>query len=202
MVKLLTNEEAERIRQAIHSVEMSTAGQIRVSIVRRSSRLHPVAWAFLAVVIGLLFYAGRDRAEWGHPSAWDVSASSAIGAVGGAFLVWIGSLLRTGSTVQRRAEHEFVRLGMARTSGRTGILLLLSVSERRAVLLADQGIHGKVDEGTWERIVDELVSTLRKGRRADGLVEAVGRIGLVLAKHVPRSPEDQNELPDDVALDG
>lgn len=199
---MLSGEDAERIRQAIDSAERSTSGQIRVSIARRSWGFHPVAWAFWAVVIGLGVYLAIDRAEWGHPSVGDVALSSALGALGGAFGVWIGSRLRRGSVVHRHAEREFIRLGMAHTSGRTGILLFLSIAERRAVLLADRAIHEKVDDGTWDRIVEGLVSTLRAGRRADALVEAVGQVGRVLEKHLPRRPDDRNELPDDVVQDG
>ena len=41
-----------------------------------------------------------------------------------------------------------------------------------------------------------LLAGLRAGRPADGLVDAVGKVGAVLAQHFPRADDDVNELPD------
>jgi putative membrane protein len=100
--------------------------------------------------------------------------------------------------VRRRAEREFARHGIARTAGRTGVLLMLSAAERRAVLLADRAIHEKVAEGTWDAIVARVAGEVREKRAAAGLAAAVGEIGRVLAEHFPREKGDANELPDEV----
>ena len=41
-----------------------------------------------------------------------------------------------------------------------------------------------------------LLAQIRDGRPGDGMVEAIGAIGRVLAEHFPRTGTDPNELPD------
>lgn len=201
-MSIISPEEAERLRNAVQSAERGTAGEIRLSIVRNSVRFHPLLFAVTSVVIGLALYVECRKTEWGHPVAMDVALCAGAGVAAGLLFAWMGSRVGIGRAVHRHAEREFVRLGIAGTSGRTGVLLFLSLAERRAVILADQGIHAKVTEGTWDRILSSLLSAMREGRRVDALVGAVDQIGRVLSEHIPRTPGDQNELPDDVALDG
>jgi putative membrane protein len=202
MVSVISPDEGERLRGAVQAAEESTAGDIRLSIVRKSVRFPVFFFVLATLVAGMALYVGRRRAQWGHPSETDLALCAGAGAAVGSLLAWIRSRLGVGRAVHRHAEREFVRLGIARTSGRTGVLLFLSLAERRAVLLADQGIHAKVEEGTWDRILLPLLSALKEGKRTDALVEAIGQIGQVLSKHLPRSPGNRHQLPDDIALDG
>jgi putative membrane protein len=100
--------------------------------------------------------------------------------------------------VRRRAVDLFRAAGRGRTTGRTAVLLYLSLAERRAELVVDETIHARVDQGAWEVAMTTLVEAVRQGRAGDGMVAAVGQIGDVLAVHCPRSDDDKNELPDRV----
>ncbi len=75
-------------------------------------------------------------------------------------------------------------------------MLYLSVAERRAELIADESIHSKVAPEVWGDAMAALITAVRDGRPGDGLADAVGQIGTVLAAHFPRSADDTNELPD------
>lgn len=198
MVKLITPDEAERVRAAIQAAERMTTGEIRVSIAPRSVRLNPVVWTGAALLIGLAVYAERMWSEWGFLSMRDLAISAAAGICGGGFVAWIISRIGIAGAVRRRAERDFTRLGIAKTSGHTGALILLSVAERRAVLVADQAIHEKVGQGAWDAVVADLISAIHSGKAADGLVQTVGAVGRALAEHFPRKADDVNELPDEV----
>jgi len=41
-----------------------------------------------------------------------------------------------------------------------------------------------------------LLVEVREGRPGDGIVAAIGQVGVVLAEHFPRSAGDVNEIPD------
>jgi putative membrane protein len=41
-----------------------------------------------------------------------------------------------------------------------------------------------------------LLTDVKAGKPADGIIAAVGIIGNVLAEHFPKSGEDTNEIPD------
>jgi putative membrane protein len=98
--------------------------------------------------------------------------------------------------VHDRALRAF-RIGAEqRTTGRTGILIYLSMREHRAEIVADQAIATKVEPGVWADAMNAMLAEMRQGRTADAMIAAVGKVGAVLTAHVPRLEGDVNELPD------
>ena len=106
-----------------------------------------------------------------------------------------------GLSLQELALHEFHRLGMEKTRDRTGVLLYLLFAERQFHIAADEGIHKRVEDGTWDRIAEEMSRNFHGGRFRDGIIHGVRSVGEVLSAHVPRRPDDTNELPDKVNVD-
>jgi uncharacterized membrane protein len=98
--------------------------------------------------------------------------------------------------VQARSMQVFVEHGVTETRERSGVLLFLSETERRVELLADRGIHERVEAELWQALVDDVVAAIRGGHAADGIARAVDAIGARLAQHFPPSAHDTNELPD------
>ena len=99
-----------------------------------------------------------------------------------------------------RAVAVFERLGMHRTAARHGVLVYLSVEDHKLAVLGDRGIHERVGQVYWDRLVQEVIAHLRERRHRDGLVHAIAEVGAVLHHHFPRRPDDVNELPDRVSL--
>jgi putative membrane protein len=194
----LAAEEKDRVKAAIESAEKLCAGEIRVLVVARSTRPDWRVGLAAALAVAALVHLVVRRAAWGYPAPVHELAAAASGLLAGAVAAELAGRAAKARAVRRRAEREFVRLGIARTTGRTGVLIMLSAAERRAVLLADQAIHERVDEGTWDAVVGRLTAAIREGRPADGLVVAVGEVGRALAQHFPRTAPGANELPDDV----
>jgi putative membrane protein len=100
----------------------------------------------------------------------------------------------------RLAMDQFTARGLTRTKNRTGVLIFVSLAERYARIVADEGISARVPQRAWQEAVDELTAHMREGRIADGFVAAVERCGAVLAAHVPRTPGKRDQLPDRVYL--
>ena len=98
--------------------------------------------------------------------------------------------------VRRRAVSLFKAAAEGRTAGRTGILIYLSMAERRAEIVADEAILKVTDDHTWGEAMTALLNEVRDGRPADGIVAAIERGGVVLAEHFPHSAGDINEIPD------
>jgi putative membrane protein len=93
------------------------------------------------------------------------------------------------------AQRAFDSLGLARTRGRTGILLYVAQAERHAEVIGDAAIAARVDEAEWRAIIADLVDGVRRDGTAEGLLAAIARIGAVLARHVPAGSENPDELP-------
>jgi putative membrane protein len=98
--------------------------------------------------------------------------------------------------VRRRAVTVFKAAAERRTAGRTGILIYLSMGERRAEIVADEAILKITDEHTWGEAMTALIAEVREGRPAEGIVAAIECVGAVLAEHFPRTADDTNEIPD------
>ena len=103
--------------------------------------------------------------------------------------------------VRRRAEAQFLAKNLHTTRERTGVLIYVSFAERMAELIADEGIHARVEAGTWDSAMAALTSGLKRGEAAAGFVAAVGQCADVLANNFPaRTGDNPNELSDAVVV--
>jgi putative membrane protein len=98
--------------------------------------------------------------------------------------------------VRRRAVTIFKAAAENRTAGRTGILIYLSMAERRAEIVADEAILKVTDDHVWGEAMTSLIAEVREGRPGEGICAAIQRVGMVLSEHFPRSADDINEIPD------
>jgi putative membrane protein len=98
--------------------------------------------------------------------------------------------------VRRRAVELFRAGTENRTKGRTGVLLYLSLLERRAEIVADEAIHNRVQAEVWGEAMAALVEEVKAGRPGEGMARAVEKIGEVLAQCLPPTLDNPNELPD------
>jgi putative membrane protein len=98
------------------------------------------------------------------------------------------------------AMEQFAIRGLARKKDRSSILIFVSLAERYARIIADEGIAARVPQSQWQAAIDALVAHMRDGRIAEGFVTAIELCGNELAKQFPRSEPQRNELPDRIYL--
>ena len=102
-------------------------------------------------------------------------------------------------SVEKAAWRAFERLGMDRTAARNGVLIFVVPSRRRFSVLGDEGIHEAVGQAFWDDVAGILSEHFAGSRYTEGLVAAIGEIGLRLGEHFPyEGDRDRNELPDEV----
>jgi uncharacterized membrane protein len=99
------------------------------------------------------------------------------------------------------AQKKFHQLGMHRTSERNGVLIFVAPRARKFAVIGDQGIHEKCGEDYWRSIVDTMGGHFRNERFSDAIIGAVQEVGEVLGRHFPKTPDDANELPDQIVED-
>lgn len=216
----LTPADRELVTAAVTEAEATTSGEIVTIVARRSDSYHDVglSWAAAAVFVALALTAAFPahlRAflsmlllDWDHELADWKLLTGLLGLLILKFLVVRYLLaimpLRMLTTpratkarrVRRRAILLFRTAAEARTRGRTGVLLYLSLDEHRAEIVADRAINEKVRPEIWGDAMAALIQAIRAGQPGAGLAEAVRQIGAVLAQHFPREEDDINELPD------
>jgi putative membrane protein len=209
-MKPFTDAEYERIRQAVQQAELVTKGEI-VPMIVPASALYREAGHRTGLILALLALAFLLTIEmywlpWGWHAGnagWlllAVVASYGIGQWLGRFpkvIRLVTSRERMAHKVTLRAEQAFYKHGLHNTKDRTGILILVSLLERRVHVLADKGIDDRVPAGTWDGLVTGILNGIRTGQAADAICAAIVKCGALLAQVSPAdSVGNPNELPD------
>jgi putative membrane protein len=89
----------------------------------------------------------------------------------------------------------FYEAGIANTSAENGLLIYLSLLERRMEVIADRGILKAVPPLKWNHTVFAIKLTAANPK-PENLIKAVCDLGSLLAEHMPATGENPNELPD------
>ena len=100
----------------------------------------------------------------------------------------------------RVAMDQFAIRGIAHKKDRTGILIFVSLAERYARIIVDEGIAAHVSQPEWQGAVDALVAHMRDGRISDGFIEAINVCGNKLTTHFPHTEASRDELPNRIYL--
>jgi len=105
--------------------------------------------------------------------------------------------------VHKVAEKAFVRLGMTRTKDHNAVLFFVVPARRKFVVLGDSGIHARVGQEFWHRVVAVVSERFRRGDFTGGLIRGIEEVGEQLSTHFPYDvAADVDELPDDVDFGG
>ena len=199
---VLSEADLALVHAALRDAERRTVGEIVPVVVERSDP-HPAAdWlaalSFVLVLTALL----APWLPWDHPFLL-LSCQIAFGAAGYGAARWLPAFKRlfvlegrARAVSEEQAFQEFHAQGLHRTEAATGVLVFVSLRERRVVVLADEGIAARVEPGVWEQVDDDVLAGVARGSLRDGLIAAVRRTGDVLAAHAPWTEGDRNELPD------
>ena len=101
---------------------------------------------------------------------------------------------RAEKEVEQAAFTQFFAQGLHHTRKATGVLIYLSVLERKVWILGDRGINRVVQPERWQQLVDQLTEGIKAGRQAETLCQVVESVGGILQEHFPPQTDDRNEL--------
>ena len=195
----ISDEDRAAIAAAIRTAEQNTSGQIVCVLMRSASEYFyvPVLWAALFGLVSP--WPLIVLTEWSVQRIFLVQIL--VFAVALLILSWpplrvalVPRAVRR-ARAHRAAVEQFFARGLTRTRERTGVLIFVSLAERYARIIADEGIASKVSNRDWQLAVDALTAHMRDGRIAQALVAAIQQCGAVLADHAPPTGTG-NELPD------
>ncbi len=202
--EIISPEDRLRVRAAVRDAEEKTRGEIFVVVARQSDdyRIIPIVWATLAalVVPAPLIFGTNLPASVIYAIQLAVFVVLAVVLSLPAVKAWVvPGGVKQGRT-RALAIEMFLAHGLHTTETRTGVLIFVSLAEKRAEIVVDTGIDGHVAQDTWDAAMAALIAEVRAGRLADGLIAAVSATGAELARHFPRLPGDRDELPNDLVI--
>jgi putative membrane protein len=195
----ISKEEHAAIAAAIRSAEARTSGQIVCVLMRASSEYFyvPVLWAALLALVSP--WPLIVLTQWSVQRIFLIQIVVFAAAV--LILSWPPLRIALVPRAVRRARahraavEQFFARGLTRTNERTGVLIFVSLAERYARIIADEGIATKVSNREWQGAVDALTGHMRDGKIGEGFIAAIERCGAVLAAHAPPSGAG-DQLPD------
>ncbi len=216
--RLFNDDQRRQINEAIARAEGQTRAEIVPVVVTSSGRYDRpedvvglwVGVIAMAVVYVLLPPATNEPGSWGGYSTglslvWLVLAMVGGFVVGALVAGWVPMLRRIFTPnkqmrdeVQRRATQAFFDKSIHHTTDATGVLIFVSLFERRAVVLADQRVVEAIGQPALDEACAKLTSELATAGPTAAICDTVTALGEKLAPALPRQAGDVNEHPDEL----
>jgi putative membrane protein len=218
--KLFSDDDKKAISAAISEAEKRTAGEI-VPVVATSSDRYERAEDLVGLGMALFAVAATwtqferliRSTDWEGESDLTlhlpfVLAVFLVGWLAGVCLArmvpWFKRLAVSKKKMTARvliaAHHAFDTLHVRGTKGATGVVIFVSLFERRVCVWADRAISAKIPETEWKEACELLTRALRDGKPREGFIQAIQKVGEQLAKHFPIQPGDVNELSNELRI--
>lgn len=184
----------------VSEIEKSTDAELVIVVRARSGRYANADYLFGALLAfaGLLFllfspfefhqiWVAVDAVLLFLLGAWASSRSNAIRRL-------LTSSKTRSENVRTGAAAMFYEAGIANTDREMGVLVYLSLFERRLELIADRGVLKAIPSLDWNEMQFELHEA---GTRPDvrTFTDTLRKFGVLLANHLPASDENPDELP-------
>lgn len=190
---------APRVEALVREVEAGTSAELVVVIAGSSSTYRGViGWALgVPAVVATAFFCWSP---WVFDDTW-IPVDVLVASVAVAGLVGTSFRARRSLTSRREqdrcvglaADAAFWQEAVHATRARTGILVYVSLLERRVEVRADLAVSAAVPAAAWNAAVQRIQAQYST---PDAFASAFGALGAVLAEHLPRAHDDENESPD------
>lgn len=210
MNQLLSDDERSRLDQLITETEKQTGTQIILAVVKRSDSYAEIPWKAFAltasvaglavIVISLLLNYWISQAD----VLIAIAITLFIGVAFALITVFVPSVARiflpahrAEEEVHQYAESLFLEKELFATHKRMGILLFVSLFERKVVLIPDKGIDKGLTQEDLQSIIAPMLLCLRNHNLCKAFEEGLAQLSLMAG--AGESPEKyENELPNSI----
>lgn len=188
---------------AVKAFELQTSAELVVTV-KKQVRSYPEAdfgfgSLFAFVILAFLLFYPVDFSTELMPV--DVALAFAVGFGLSRYLPPMRKLALSVSArrvpVEHAAKAAFYDLGISRTTGRTGVLVFVSLFEGMVAIVCDEGVTAEARKAAED--ARSLLETALKKSNMNAFAETLEALGPRFAPTMARAADDVNELPDDVA---
>ena len=110
------------------------------------------------------------------------------------------NFMERSKSLRELTEKEFVKAGITKTKGSTGILIFIILTSRQFYILGDKKINDKIEQSVWDIIAKNMSEHFTAGNFCDGILAGLEECGKVLSTCFPLQTDDVNELPNEVRI--
>ena len=205
----LSDAEADAIDEQISRLESRTGVQLVTAVIGKSDTYVELPWKAFALGAALAAFAvvlaDVRWPQWVTSHTALIHATTILGAAAASALlaVFVPPFARLflrptrrDLEVRQHAQSLFLTRELFKTRGRTGVLILVSVFERRVEILPDTGLHTRVSEADWGSVIARMTPRLREARPFQALQEGLAALADLLASKGFQPGAGPNELPD------
>ena len=213
--KRFSQQDLDRIKLAVKNAEDKISGEVVPVFVEKSGYYNIANYrgGFAGALLAFFVIIILDRYASPEVAVYDpmliflyVLVAGSAGAALSHFFDPVKRLLlnqvHLDQATRKRAENAFLEEEVFATRHRTGIMIFVSFFEREVIVMADRGISKVVEQKEWDKMVNDIISSIRKEKVTDGLEAAIKRCGeILLEKGFLKTADDINELRDDLRLE-
>ena len=210
METVLSENDRRHLENRIAEAEKLTKSQIVLATVNRSDSYLEIPWKAFALGVSvtafMVFLIDVILFRWSQGTA--VLLSIAITLAVAASLVVLTILVpgvarvflsdsRAETETRQYAESLFLSKELFSTTGRKGILLLISRFERKVVILPDRGLDGHVNKKDLDGIIELMKRPLAKHQFREALEIALDEL-IRIIEPLPGAESVRDELPNTI----
>ncbi len=196
----------KRVGDAVEGIESETTAEIVVTVRKRAGDYRATdLYAGLIVALSMLLFTLFDPHEF--DVAWmpiDVVLAFLIGAVVCAEVPPLRRLLTPSRVLADRARTTaraaFYEVGVSRTTGRTGVLVFVSIFEQRVEVVPDVGVDPAALGAPWTEALAALQASVTGSPDFGRFVVALGLLKAPLTRALPATAGYVNQLPNEPVM--
>ncbi|HOW54587.1 MAG TPA: TPM domain-containing protein [Syntrophorhabdaceae bacterium] len=211
MRQILSEQDRTGLDERVAEAEKCTGTQVVLAVIERSDSYAEVPWKAFAMgasIAGLLVFVfglAPGSSSSNMTALVAVVATLAAGCALALLTIFVPALAglflsahRVETEVRQYAQSVFLTREIFATRARTGVLLLVSLFERRVVLLPDSGLQDRLTGDAIRDIIARMTPSLAQGEIARALEEGLEKLSEILSAVVPAGQGGGNELPDGI----
>jgi len=215
----LDAEETARVEEAVERAESRTAAELVCAVATESDR-YDRAESLIGLGVALIVLAvanagagtlAAGQGSWEHAAVlafeWQVVSvvgGFVAGSVIGSYWHGLRRLMvspdHLTKSVQRAAWRVFGMKRLGDTARESGVLLYVSLFERRVSVVADDAARDAIGQSGIDELRDLAVEQLRQGESAETFVAVLERAANLLEEELPADDEPVDELEDQVLV--
>lgn len=205
----LDPSESAALEAQIAGVEAQTGVQLVAAVIGKADTYVELPWkafALGAALAGLALVAAAalwprwtdagDALTFAVAILGAGAASALLAVIAPPYARLFLRATRRDLEVHHYAQAFFLRRELFGTRERNGILLLVSLFERKVEILPDVGLHARFSASDWRTVIDAMTPLLRARRCFGALQQGVARMQAMLLAAGMSGAAGGNELPD------
>lgn len=208
-----SDESLKQIEAKVHEIEAAAGIEVVPVFVPRSHHYPQTFWRLIVIALAVLILTfeiiqSRLSNTWAEGQSVFLNTNLILGFE--LLLIFIFSnvfglskyLLHADEINQetlRNAHAEFLKHEVFKTKNRIGILIHVSLLEKKINIIADSGIYSKTKQEDWDSIAQFISLEFKKGNAVHAITRAIEMCGSLAKKsriepHLSQSNELDNKL--------